>query len=176
MSKKAIGVMAAAIGATLLSAAVPADAAILGEFAAACEGTGPAMIVHVTGFKTRTGVLRVQSYGGNPDSYFDKGTWLRRVEVRVPANGAADVCVPVPARGEYAISVRHDVNGSGKADKHDGGGMSGNPKLSLFDIMFKRKPDPREVQVSVRGVTRVPVMLNYVQGGSFKPIAMASVQ
>lgn len=172
MLKKAV----AMIGASLLAAsAMPAHAAVLGEFAAACEqASGPAMLVHVTGLKSRTGTLRVQSYGGAPDTYFDKGAWLRRVDVAVPASGAIDVCVPVPASGAYAVSVRHDLNGSGKTDMKDGGGMSGNPKLSLFDVMFKRKPDPRDVQVSVHGVTRVPVVLNYVQGGSFRPIAMAA--
>jgi len=40
--------------------------------------------------------------------------------------------------------------------------------------MFKRKPDPRQVQVSVHGVAKVPVVMNYVQGGSFGPVAMAA--
>jgi uncharacterized protein (DUF2141 family) len=172
MLKKAVAIIGAGL---LASAAAPANAAILGEFAKSCEDSrGPAMLVHVTGLKSRTGTLRVQSYGGAPDTYFDKGAWLRRVDVPVPPAGPIDVCVPVPAAGTYAVSVRHDVNGSGKTDMKDGGGMSGNPKLSLFDIMFKRKPDPREVQVTVRGVTKVPVVLNYVQGGSFRPIALAA--
>jgi uncharacterized protein (DUF2141 family) len=132
------------------------------------------MLVHVDGFKKRAGMLRVQAYGGNPTRYFEKGAWLKRVDIPVPASGSVDVCVPVAANGLYAVSVRHDLDNSGKTGMSDGGGMSGNPRLSLFDVMFKRKPDPRKVQVSVHGVTRVPVTLNYVQGGSFGPIAMAS--
>ncbi|MFW2831499.1 DUF2141 domain-containing protein [Sphingomonas sp. ID0503] len=172
MLKKA----AAMIGAALLAgSAMPASGAVLGEYAEACEaGRGPAMLVHITGLKTRTGMLRVQSYGGAPRSYFEKGAWQRRIEVRVPATGPVDVCVPVAANGTYAVSVRHDLNGSGKTDMKDGGGMSGNPHLSLWDVMLKRKPEPQEVQVSVRGVTRVPVTLNYVQGGTFKPVALAA--
>ena len=155
-------------------AALPAagHAAPVGPFANVCEAGSPAMLVHVTGFKARTGVLRVQSYGGDPGHYFDKGTYLKRIEVQVPAAGAADVCVPVPGPGRYAISVRPDVNGSGRTDRSDGGGMSGNPHLSLIDLMFKRKPSPDQVAVEVaRGVRVVPVVLNYLQGGSFAPVS-----
>lgn len=171
MSKLVAGMVGA-----MLAAAMPvaAGAAMLGPDSAACERGGPAMLVHVDGFKKRAGMLRVQSYGGNPTRYFDKGAWLKRIDVPVPAGGAVDVCVPVPANGLYAVSVRHDLDASGKTGMADGGGMSGNPRLSLFDVMFKRKPDPRKVQVSVHGVTRVPVTLNYVQGGAFGPLAMAS--
>ena len=171
MSKLVVGM----VGAMLVAAMpVTARAAVLGPDAAVCAGDGPAMLVQIDGFKRRSGMLRVQSYGGNPGRYFDKGAWLQRIDVAVPARGPVDVCVPVPANGIYAISVRHDVDASGKTGMNDGGGMSGNPRMSLFDVMFKRKPDPRKVQVSVHGVTRVPVTLNYVQGGSFGPIAMAS--
>ena len=71
------------------------------------------------------------------------------------------------------MSVRHDLNGSGKSDMADGGGMSGNPNLSLIDVMFKRRPSPARVAVRVEGVTRVPVVLNYIQGASVRPIASA---
>jgi uncharacterized protein (DUF2141 family) len=160
------------------AAAVPAGvgAVVLGPEAALCErGDAPAMLVRVEGLKTRTGTIRVQSYGGNPNRYFDKGSYLHRIEIPVPRSGLIEVCVPVAAPGIYAISVRHDVDGSGNTSRADGGGMSGNPKLSLFDVLFKRKPDPKVVQVSVHnGVARVPVVLNYIQGGSFGPLAMAS--
>lgn len=160
----------------MLATAMPfaAGAAVLGPQSSVCDGSGPAMLVHIEGFKKRSGMLRVQSYGGNPSRYFEKGAWLRRIDVAVPASGPADICVPVPANGSYAVSVRHDIDGSGKTGMNDGGGMSGNPKLSLLDVVFKRKPDPQKVQVSVHGITRVPVTLNYVQGGSFGPIAMAA--
>lgn len=174
MSKKRSAMAIPALGLALgVAAALPAagHAAPVGPFAGVCEAGSPAMLVHVTGFKARTGVLRVQSYGGDPGHYFDKGTYLKRIEVQVPAAGAADVCVPVPGPGRYAVSVRHDVNGSGRTDRSDGGGMSGNPHLSLIDLMFKRKPSPEQVAVEVpRGVRVVPVVLNYLQGGSFAPV------
>jgi uncharacterized protein (DUF2141 family) len=152
-------------------AAMPA-----GPYAARCAGgAGPALLVHVTGFKQRTGTIRVQTYGGDPDHYFDKGTYLKRVDLPVPAAGALDVCMPVPAPGTYAVSVRHDVDGSGHTDRADGGGMSGNPHLSLFDLLLKRKPDPAQVGVSLaRGVREVPIVLNYVEGASFRPVATAA--
>jgi uncharacterized protein (DUF2141 family) len=160
----------------MLAAAMPAGAhaAVLGPEAAACQGEGPAMLVRIEGLKQRTGMIRVQSYGGDPSHYFDKGTYLRRIQFPVPASGPVDVCVPVPNNGTYAISVRHDVDASGKTGMSDGGGMSGNPRMSLFDVMFRRKPSPGKVQVTVQGVTRVPVVMNYVRGGAFGPIAMAS--
>lgn len=142
---------------------------------AVCPAGEPAMLVHITGFKARTGTIRVQSYGGDPEHYFDKGTYLKRVEVKVPDSGPLDVCMTVPGPGRYAVSVRHDVDGTGKTGKSDGGGMSGNPHLSLFDLMLKRKPAPSEVSVEVgHGVKTVPITLNYLAGGSFRPVEAAS--
>lgn len=170
--------MAAIVAAAGIGPAAPASAAVLGPYAAACApGAGPAMLVRIDGLKARTGTVRVQSYGGAPANYFEKGSWLRRVEVKVPASGAIDVCLPVPAAGTYAVSVRHDLNGSGKADMADGGGMSGNPRLSISDVLFRRKPKPQTVAIAVGpGVTRVPVTLSYVQGGAFRPVNTAAAR
>lgn len=170
MSKKRVVAAALALGAATALAA-SAEAAPAGPFASACTGGEPAMLVHVTGFKAHTGTLRVQSYGGDPDHYFDKGSYLRRIDLRVPPAGALDVCVPVPAPGRYAVSVRHDLDGSGKTDRSDGGGMSGNPHVSLIDLLFRRKPSPDRVAIEVgSGVRIVPVTLNYLQGTSFGPV------
>jgi len=152
----------------------PAAAAYLGPHADACDGSKPAMVVRVEGLKSRTGILRVQLYGGDPARYFDKGTYLDRVEFKTPPAGPVEVCVPVPHPGNYAVSVRHDANGNGSVDiGSDGGGFSGNPSYSLFDAMFKRKPSPAAVQVRVAGLTEVPVILNYVHGTSLGPIGGA---
>ncbi len=138
--------------------------------ATACAGDAPAILVNVSGLKSRAGLIRVQSYGGDPAHWFDKGTYLRRVEL--PAGQADQVCVPVPRPGTYAISVRHDSNGNGKSDRADGGGMSGNPDVSLMGLLLKRKPAPARVQVHVgNGVTPIQIVMNYVQGGSFEPIS-----
>ena len=161
------------IGAGALAApCAPAAAIIVGPHAITCEEGGkPALLVKISGLKTRTGNLRVQTYGGDPAHYFDKGTYLERVDLPTPAAGTVEVCMPVPKSGTYAISVRHDVSGKGGTDLSDGGGMSGNPSLSLMDILFKRRPSPVQVQVRVEGgITPVAVVMNYVQGGRFAPL------
>ena len=146
-------------------------AVVLGPHADECTEGKPAMLVRVEGLKSHTGLVRVQTYGGDPARYFDKGAYLERVQVHVPPVGPVEVCMPVPKPGTYAVSVKHDANGNGSTDvSSDGGGFSGNPNLSLLDVLFKRKPSPVQVQVHVTGVTPVPVRLNYVHGTSVGPV------
>jgi uncharacterized protein (DUF2141 family) len=163
-------VVAAVLGGTLSLARAEA----MNAAAPVClAGGSPAILVHVSGVRSESGMIRVQAYGGDPARYFDKGSYIERIDM--PTAKAREVCVPVPKPGIYAISVRHDVNGNGKTDMKDGGGMSGNPHMSVWDLITKSKPDPRYVQVQVgTGVTPVKVVMNYVQGGSFKPLATAS--
>lgn len=145
--------------------------AALGPQAASCEKNASAVLVHVNGFKSRTGVLRVQLYAANPRTFLEKKKYLERVELPVTRQGAMNVCVAVPGPGNYALYVRHDANGSGKSDRSDGGGFSGNPQVSLTDLAFKRKPPLAKTQFAVGGSTReIGVTLNYVQGLSFKPV------
>ena len=164
----------ACLAASAAALASPCGAAILGPNAADCAAAArrPAMLVKVTGLKSRGGIVRVQAYD-DPDRYFDKGAYIERVDVRPPAAGAVDICLPVPRAGIYAVSVRHDVSGDGKADLTDGGGMSGNPNLSLMDVVFKRRPSPVQVQVQVQGLTIVPVVMNYVRGTNVGPASSA---
>ena len=159
--------------AAMLALGAGADAAPLGPYAGACRAGSdrPALLVRVIGLKARTGTIRVQDYGGDPDRYFDKGTWLKRVDIAVPAAGPIEICLPAAQPGTYAVYVRHDVDGSGKMGMSDGAGMSGNPRVTLFDVLFRRKPDPARVSVKVGdGVVPVPVVLNYVEGGSVRPV------
>jgi uncharacterized protein (DUF2141 family) len=164
---------ATVIAVALVSPLSLARAEAMNAAAPVCRtGNAPAILVEVIGAKSTTGTIRVQAYGGDPAHYFDKGSYLERIDM--PTGNAREVCVPVPKPGVYAISVRHDVNGNGKSDMKDGGGMSGNPQLSVWDLIVKNKPDPKNVQVKVgTGVTPVKVVINYVQGGSFRPIATA---
>lgn len=139
-----------------------AASASLGPQASVCASNGPAVLVNVEGFKARTGRVRVQLYAANAATFLEKGKWLDRVDVPVSANGPVDICVPVPKPGNYAISVRHDMNGNGKGDMRDGGGFSGNPKVSVWDYVFGRKPDINKVQFSVGASThQVEVTLRY---------------
>ncbi|WP_254601857.1 DUF2141 domain-containing protein [Sphingomonas bacterium] len=161
----------------LIGLALPVTAAasaVMGPRAGDCARSSgkSAILVKVVGLKSREGVVRVQSYGGEPAGYFDKGTYLERVEV-APVARDIEVCVPVPKAGTYAISVRHTLGGG--VSMKDGAGFSGNPNMSLMDALFRRKPPASEVQVRVSGIARVSVTMNYVQDGQLKPIALAGV-
>lgn len=158
---------AGAMMATVQPAA--AEAATLGPSAHLCDNNASAVLVDVSGFKARSGTLRVQLYSADR-TYLDKGAWLERVDVPV-GSGSMRVCLPVKQSGNYVVSVRHDLNGNGKSDRSDGGGLSGNPDMKLMDFISKRKPALSEVNFSVGATTRrVPVILNYVSGLSFRPV------
>ena len=159
---------AAVLAAALLGSAVPAAAA-LGPDAAACSAGAnrPALLVSVNGFKNRVGKLRVQLYGGDPKTFLERGAKLKRIDLPVTRAGAMNVCVAVPRAGTYAIAVRHDADANGKTNWNDGGGFSGNPRLSIL----KLKPSYRSAAVAVGGgVKVVPVVLNYRSGLTIAPI------
>lgn len=148
-----------------------AQAAAIGPHADVCESNGSAMLVQVEGLKARTGKIRVQLYASNPSTFLEKGKYLERIEIPVTSSGPLNVCVPVPKPGNYAVYVRHDLDGNGKSNRADGGGFSGNPDVSLGDLITKKKPSMSKVQVPVGGETRpVKIVLNYVQGLSFQPL------
>jgi uncharacterized protein (DUF2141 family) len=148
--------------------AAPAHAVILGSDAAACASPdASAVLVRIEGFKTRTGMLRVQVYGDNPAEWLAKGKKLRRVELPVTKSGYMDVCIAVPGPGKYGIAVRHDVDGSGKSSWDDGAAFSRNPSLSLFHL----KPDFAKVVIPVGKEPRsISVVLNYREGLSIRPV------
>ncbi len=169
MSKMFLAGILAAGTVGALMAPVAAQGATLGPAAALCDSNATAVLVDVRGFKARTGTLRVQIYNADK-SYLEKRKWLERVDVPV-RSGAMQVCVPVKGPGNYVVSVRHDINGNGKSDKSDGGGLSGNPDMKLSDFIFKRKPKLAQVSFAVGGSTkRVPITLNYINGLSFDPV------
>lgn len=143
----------------------------LGPDAARCtSGAGPAFLVQVIGLKNRRGTVRVRLFGGSPDSYFVRERALVRTQIPTPATGPVQICVPAPAAGTYALDVRHDVNGDDRSDLSDGGGTSGNPRLSLWSLLTHRRPDVDKVQVRIGNEVRVvPITLLYVRGGRLVP-------
>jgi len=154
-----------------LAALAPAAAAqAIGPDAAACRANAdrPAILVNVTGFKEQSGRVRVQLYGTNPADFLAKGKYVRRIDLPV-SGGRMAVCVAVPNPGNYAIAVRHDVDGNGKkGDWGDGGGFSRNPGLSLFHL----KPSFKEVALPIgKGVRSIDVVLNYKRGLSIGPVS-----
>ena len=156
--------------------AAPAGAAILGPDAAACaRGEGPAILISVVGFKNRVGTVRARTFGGSPSTWFDKKHYLKRTLADVPGSGPVAICMPVPRPGTYAVDIRHDINGNSDTDKSDGAGASGNPHVSLFDVIFGRRPPAKKVAIEVGdGVTPITIVLKYVSGGSVKPVQMSS--
>lgn len=133
-----------------------------------CESVRePRVVVGVTGFKSRVGTLRVQLYGSEPNNFLKRGAWLRRADVPVAPSGALRICFALPEVGHYAVAVRHDSNANGKSDWNDGGGFSGNPKLSLFRL----KPSYRQIGFEAdAGMTMLRIVLNYRQGLSIRPV------
>ena len=159
--------LAAAGALTALGLAMPAAAKIVGPDAAVCASASrPALLVRVNGLKQPTGTLKLSLYGNNPSVYLKKEGRLRRVKLPVRTRGPVDVCIAVPKAGRYAVAVHHDLNANGDKDRHDGGGYSNNPRVSLTNL----RPPFARTAVSV-GATpaRVDVRLLYVNGLTVGP-------
>ena len=116
---------------------------------ACTASSGPAIHVVITGLKNRKGTVRIRLFGGDPKTYFDKRYALQRVEFATPDSGSVEYCITVPRPGTYAVDIRHDTNGNGKSDTADGAGVSGNPNVSMLDVIFKKKPPATRVQIRV---------------------------
>lgn len=145
-------------------AASAADADQLGPNPAVCaNGNEPSVLVKISGLKHRNGTIRVRAFTGDPKTYFDRRHAYRRVQYALPSSGPVEVCVPVGSPGIYAIDVRHDANANGDTDRSDGVGASGNPKFSLFSVIFGVRPPAKQVQVNVgNGTSVVPVTVRYL--------------
>ena len=150
--------------ASLLALASAAPAGVVGADARACQTGKPSMLVRVNGFKKPGGTVKVAVYAA--EGYLAKGGKLRKVVVPVRSTAAMDICIAVPKAGRYAVAVHHDVNGNGDKDASDGGGYSGNPKLSLTNL----RPPFGRTAVQVGTAPRpVTVTLLYRSGLSIKP-------
>ncbi len=143
---------ALAIGVTGLSAfvlAAPAQAQFRQEVRndpAACRGPGPAIRINVSAIESARGTIRVQLYRGIEADWLESGRWLKRIEV--PAQqGNMSFCMSVPQAGTYGVAVRHDVNNNDSTDiSTDGGAMSNNPSLNIFNL---GKPSYRRTRFEV---------------------------
>lgn len=154
--------------AALALGALPAAAqAQLGADAAVCRARQPSILVNIVGLSQRSGNIRVALYN-NPATFLDRGQTLRKINVRVTPGGPMRVCIAVPRAGQYAIAVRHDVDGdNARGDWGDGGGFTRNPRLSLVRL----RPRFGDVAVNVgQDVLGVNVVLNYRFGLSIRPV------
>jgi uncharacterized protein (DUF2141 family) len=72
------------------------------------------------------------------------------------------VCVPLPAAGDYAIVVQHDINGNMSKDfSTDGAGMSNNPQIKTF-LGIPRDPGLDKTRFRAgEGVTRLAIAVRY---------------
>jgi len=126
----------------------------------------PSVMVHVAGFKQATGKVKLSLYGSDSDRWLAKGGTVSKVKVPVTAK-AMDICMPVPAPGRYAVAVHHDLNRNGDRDRQDGGGYSGNPRVTLFNP----KPSFSKAAFTVgNGPARVGVRLLYIKGLGVGPV------
>ena len=149
----------------------------MGKAEGACrkDEAGPAFIVVPRGLKDRIGWLKAEVYPAVDSDFLQDDKILiaerktfRRTEIDVPAGGPIELCVRVPAPGEYAISLLHDRDRNHKFNlSGDGVGFSGNPKLGWS------KPKAASARVLAgAGLTRVDIVLNYRRGlFSIAPIA-----
>jgi len=157
------------LGACVVAALVAAPSAmaevtyrqVIAHNPAACSGkSGPAALVTITGIKSSSGKIRVQSYRAIKSDWLKKGKWLNRIELPARA-GTMQVCMPLPGPGIYGIAVRHDVNGNGKTDlSQDGGGMSNNPSINIFNL---GKPSYKKTRFTVEtGVRQLTIKMKYM--------------
>jgi uncharacterized protein (DUF2141 family) len=145
--------------AAALALTAPASAGVVGRDASACAAGKPSMQVQVSGFKRASGVVKLALYDN--DGYLEKGRKLRKVAVPVRSASPLDICIAVPRPGRYAVAVHHDLNGNGDRDVSDGGGYSGNPRLSITNL----KPSFRRTAIEVGAEPRrVGVQLQYLRG------------
>ncbi len=156
-----------ALGALAFSAAALADPREIRPGDQSCaRGGSPAVLVHIAGLKNGSGKVRVQAYGPGAANYLKKGEWAGRVDVPLGGRRSVDVCLPLPAAGNYSVAVRHDSNANRKSDWNDGAGFSRNPRLSLLG-----RPSFGDTAVAVqRGPARIRVVINYRQGMTVGPI------
>jgi uncharacterized protein (DUF2141 family) len=125
-------------------------------------GKGPAVRVVVSGLKSSTGNLFVRAYPANSRDWLESKRYIMRVDVK-PQTGSVTVCVPLPATGDYAIAVHHDVNGNRKSDLSDGAGMSNNPGIRKILGLVPRPPSVDKVRFNAgSGVTRMAISMQYM--------------
>jgi uncharacterized protein (DUF2141 family) len=116
----------------------------------------------VNGLKSSEGNLFVRAYPANSRDWLASKRYVMRVDAR-PQSGSMTVCVPLPAPGDYAIAVHHDVNGNRKSDLSDGAGMSNNPGIRKILGLVPRPPSVDKTRFSVDGgVSRLSINMQYM--------------
>lgn len=160
----AVGTLALAVGTLALGGPLAAQTyarKIPNDMSQCAPGNGPAVRVDISGLKSAAGNLFVRTYRARGSEWLKSRRYLTRVDT-VPQRGNMVVCVPIPAEGDYAMSVQHDINGNRDKDfSVDGAGMSNNPEIKTF-LGIPRPPSLDKTRFRAgKGVTRVAIQVRY---------------
>lgn len=134
----------------------------INDLSLCAAGQGPSVLVEVHGLKSADGNLFVRAYPARKDDWLRSKRYIIRIDAR-PRAGKAEVCVPLPAPGSYAIAVQHDANGNRSTDiSTDGAGMSNNPGFKKF-LGVPRPPSVNSARFTAgNGVTRMTIRMFYL--------------
>lgn len=158
----AAGVLAALVAAPVAAQGYTYARTMNNDLGQCAAGKGPAVRVAVDGLKSADGNLFVRAYPANSRDWLQSKRYLIRVDAR-PQAGNVAVCVPLPAPGEYAIAVHHDVNGNRKSDLSDGAGMSNNPGIRKVLGLVPRPPAVEKTRFTAgEGVARMTINIQYM--------------
>lgn len=124
-------------------------------------GKGPAIKLRISGLKSAAGNLYVRTYRASSRDWLKSKRYLSRLNAQ-PRAGSVTVCVPVPAAGNYAIAVQHDVNGNAQTDiSIDGGGISNNAAIKRV-LGIPRPPSVSAAAFAVgKGVKDMAITVQY---------------
>jgi len=132
------------------------------DLAQCAAGKGPAVRLTLNGLKSAEGNLFVRAYPANSRDWLQSKRYILRVDAR-PQSGSMTVCVPLPAAGDYAIAVHHDVNGNRRSDLADGAGMSNNPGVRRILGLIPRPPSVDRTRFSAdSGVSGMSINIQYM--------------
>jgi len=125
-------------------------------------GDGAYLFVTMENLRNDEGNIRAQIYSDKADEFLEKGTWLKRVEIKTMRSEDVEqqICIELPSEGEFALAILHDRNANGKLDVFtEGFGFSRNPKLGFGP------PDHDEVVYKAKkGVNKLKVSMSYLIG------------
>lgn len=156
------GALAGLLAAPASAAPVVLGSKIGNDMSQCAAGQGPAIRLEVTGIKSDNGFLFVRTYYARSSDWLKSKRYIHRVETR-PRKGTTTVCVPLPAAGDYAITVQHDVNGNRDTDLSvDGAGVSNNPPIGSFLGVIPRPPGVEKARFRAdAGITRMAIAVRY---------------
>lgn len=137
-------------------------------------GNLPAVKVDATGFKDRTGTLRLELYPASEADFLKddasllkEGKTFRRTSTGLSPHGQASLCLQVPQPGQYAVVVIHDRDGISKFNIwKDGVALPQNVRLG------RKRPKVDQALVTVGpGITTLHLRMQYMRGLSgFGPL------